>query len=196
MAASVDHQVACPDVLCHYYESSKGPFLNLSDLPVDEAEEILDRIRWGGQVFASKRSDDYLTIRTQLEARVGELFVLKGGKPRRERPHYMVLGTCPWLKSWYREGREFKIPLACFHPDIVSFTYGDTFPAMRFKDGKPYRGQVYTLHDLPRIIFLYGLPQEWNKDSQHGPDRYIEAQVWDDEPIGRFLSIRSEGNST
>jgi len=29
----------------------------------------------------------------------------------------------------------------------------------------------------------YGLPQEWNADGQGGPERYIEAQVWDEPPI-------------
>jgi len=37
--------------------------------------------------------------------------------------------------------------------------------------------------ELPEVIRLYGLPQEWNKDGKLGPERYIEAQVWDDEPL-------------
>ncbi len=72
----------------------------------------------------------------------------------------------------------------------VSFTYGDTFPAMRFGDGKPYRRQVYTLAELPDLVVMYGLPQEWNADGKGGPDRYIEAQVWYDPPaIKRYISI-------
>ena len=99
----------------------------------------------------------------------------------------MILGSCPWLQTWYKEGRELRVLLAVFRPEVVSFTYGDTFPAMRYPDGKPYRGQVYTLAELPELVRLYGLPQEWNPDGEHGPDRYIEAQVWADEPIRQFL---------
>jgi hypothetical protein len=99
----------------------------------------------------------------------------------------MILGSCPWVLNWYREGRELRIPLAVFDAAIVSFTYGDTFPAMRYGDGKPYRQQVYTLAELPRVVQEYGLPQEWNEDGQQGPDRYIEAQVWDDEPLKPYL---------
>jgi hypothetical protein len=181
------HCGAYPDFLCHYYEASRGPFLNLSDLPLNEAEQLLDGIRTAGDIFASKRSSDYLEIRRGLESQVRRRFKKKGGMPLRESPHYMILGSCPWLQTWYKEGRELRIPLAVFGPEIISFTYGDTFPAMRYPDGKPYRGQVYTLAELPELVHLYGLPQERNPDGEHGPDRYIEAQIWADEPIRQFL---------
>jgi hypothetical protein len=172
-----------PDFLSHYYEAAHGPFRNLSDLPPAEAEAIMDRIRRAGGVFASRRAADYLAIRRDLEDQVRRRFVAKGGRPRRLRPHYMILGACPWLLNWYQAGRELRIPLAAFDPAVVSFTYGDTFPAMRYPDGKPYRGQVYTLAELPGLVAAYGLPQAWNADGQGGPERYIEAQVWDEPPL-------------
>jgi hypothetical protein len=178
-----------PGFLSHYYEAAHGPFRNLSDLPLPEAEAVLNRIRQAGVVFASKRAVDYLAIRRDLEERVRRLFVERGGKPRRQRPHYLILGECPWLKSWYQDGRELRIPIEVFSADIVSFTYGDTFPAMRYADGKPYRTQVYTLAELPFLVRTYGLPQDWNEGGQHGPDRYIEAQVWADEPLLPYLPI-------
>ena len=176
----------CPTFLTHYYECAGGPFRNLSHLPLPEAEHILAQIRQQGGVFASQRADDYLLIRCQLEERVRRLFVEKGGRPRLTRPHYMILGICPWLKGWYIEGCEVCIPLSCFSPDIVSFTYGDTFPAMRYADGKPYRGQVYVLDELADLIRRHGLPQVWNIDGKGGPDRYIEAQIWDEAPLRPF----------
>jgi hypothetical protein len=176
-----------PDFLSHYYEAACGPFLNLSDLPPAEAETILGQIRQEGVIFASKRASDYLQIRRGLEEQVRRLFIDKGGQPRRQRPHYLILGASPWLKAWYVEGRELRLPLSQFDPDTVCFTYGDTFPAMRFQDSRPYRGQVYTLAELPDLIRQYGLPQDWNPDGKLGPDRYIEAQVWADEAIQPFL---------
>ncbi len=176
-----------PDFLSHYYEAANGPFRNLSDLPPDEAERLQASLRTAGNVFASKRADDYLTIRRDLETRVREAFIRRGGCPRRARPHYMILGACPWLLSWYREGQELRVPLSAFDPAIVSFTYGDTFPAMRYQDGKATRGQIYTLADLPTLVEQFGLPQEENADGKLGPDRYIEAQVWDDAPIRAYL---------
>jgi hypothetical protein len=175
--------ISTPDFLSHYYERAHGPFRNLSQIPLADAERILAHIRQRGDVFASQRAQDYLSIRRDLEDQVRRKFVAKGGIPILERPHYMILGASPWLCEWYQDGREICIPLARFAPAILSFTYGDTFPAMRFPDGKPYRGQVYTLEELPDLIREFGLPQEWNPDGEFGPDRYIEAQVWDDAPI-------------
>jgi hypothetical protein len=178
-----------PSLLYHYYEASLGPLRNLSDLPLEEAEAILSRIRQTGNVFASKRASDYLLIRRELEDRVRGLFIEKGGHPQRSYPHYFVLGECPWLATWYQDGQEVHIPLQAFSPETVSFTYGDTFPAMRYRDGKPYRGKVFTLNELTEVIRTYGLPQLWNPDGQHGPDRYIEAQVWSDEPLVPFRQL-------
>lgn len=178
----------CPDVLCHYYEFSRGPFRTLSDLPPEQAEAILDAIRREGAVFASRRAQDYLTVRIGLEEKVRRLFIASGGRPRRQAPHYMTLGPCPWVKQWYKDGREITIPLVAFDPGSVSFTYGDLFPAMRYQDGRPYRGRVYTLAELPELVRLYGLPQEWNAEGKLAPERYIEAQVWDDEPLQPFLA--------
>jgi len=175
-----------PDFLCHYYDASDGPLRNLSDLPAAEADAVLQGIRMKGDRFASQRTADYLAVRAGLESRVRELFIAKGGRPRRLRPHYFVLGECAWLKSWYPHGCELRVPLTAFAVESVSFTYGDTFPAMRYKDGKPYRGKVYTLDELPTLVGQFGLPQVWNADGKGGPDRYIEAQVWEDEAVLRL----------
>jgi hypothetical protein len=181
--------ISTPDFLSHYYEAAGGPFRNLSDLPEVEAEAVLQQIRMAGDRFASQRTEEYLAVRRGLEEKVRALFTAKGGSPKRERPHYLIVGECPWLKSWYRSGCELRIPLTAFNAENVSFTYGDTFPAMRYQDGKPYRGQVYTLAELPGLIEQYGLPQVWNADGKHGPDRYVEAQVWTDEPLFAYLGL-------
>ncbi len=185
-----------PDFLSHYYEAYSGsyravagPFRSLSDLPLEEAESIQEQIRRDGNRFASQRAADYLVVRRALEERIRALFIAKGGLPARPRPQYFILGACPWLIRWYVDGRELRIPLAEFSANAVSFTYGDSFPAMRYQDGKPYRGCVYTLNELPEVVRQYGLPQDWNADGKLGPDRYIEAQVWEDGPILNQLAL-------
>lgn len=171
------------DKLYHYYEFRIGPFVNLSDLSIEEAEKVQSGIKREGAVFAGKRGSDYLIVRRALEDRVRCLFISKGGRPARERPHYMTLGACPWMLDWYVDGRELSISLSTFVKEVISFTYGDTFPAMRYKDGKPYRGIVYTLDEIAQVVNQYGLPQDWNCDGSKGPDRYIEAQIWTDNII-------------
>lgn len=177
-----------PD-LYHYYEKATGPFRNLSDLPIADAQAILDGIKKDNATFAAHRYDGYLERRQELEQLVRGLFIEKGGKPRRAAPHYMVLGQCDWLRSWYREGACVAIPVQEFDMDTVSFTYGDMFPTFspRVTDGKEYRRRIYTWAEIQEVIARFGLPQHWNGDGKHGPERYVEAHVWCDEPIGRYL---------
>jgi hypothetical protein len=118
-----------------------------------------------------------------------------GGGPGGAGPHYLILGANPWLLGWYREGCELRLPLRDFDPATVSFTYGDTFPAMRYNDGLATRGQVYTLAELPALIAEFGLPQIVNPDGIHGPRRYIEAQLWDDTPIRAYLGEGQKHNT-
>lgn len=172
-----------PDVLTHYYDATCGPFRSLTALPPEEADRLQARICDRGLGFASQRKPDYLTVRRDLEARIWLLFVAKGGRPQRNTPHYFILGTCDWVLNWYAQGASVTVTIADLDPAVVSLTYGDSFPAMRFGDGKPWRGQVYLLDELADLVERYGLPQDWNADGSQGPDRYIEAQVWSDEPL-------------
>ncbi|MFD0695440.1 hypothetical protein ACFQZT_15160 [Paenibacillus sp. GCM10027628] len=173
--------------LYHYFDESTGPFQNLSDLEPEDAERTLQDIRVQKKGFASKRSTDYLTIRRSLEKTARELFMLKGGKPIRNSPHYMTVGECPWLLEWFEKGKELYIRIREFDSNSISFTYGGLFPTMRYQDGKKYRGQIYTLHEINEVIEEFGLPQVWNPLGNKGPERYIEVQVWDDKPLTRRL---------
>jgi hypothetical protein len=178
-----------PDFLTHYYESAAGPFSNLSMLSLEQAEQILEEIRRNGNRFASQRASDYMRKRLALEDKIRTLFEARGGRPQLVRPQYMILGACPWLKTWYVDGQELQIKLESIPESCVSFTYGDSFPAMNYRDGKPYRGQVYTRNELGQVIERYGLPQVWNPDGNAGPERYIEAQIWDDTPLKEYLGV-------
>jgi hypothetical protein len=62
---------------------------------------------------------------------------------------------------------------------------------MRYQDGKPYRGVVYTKQEIMKVIEQFGFPQEWNKDGKLGPERYIEVQVWDDRKLASFFRNES-----
>jgi hypothetical protein len=176
-------------MLYHYFDKSTGPFINLSELTLNEAEKVMNDIRKTKRGFASKRSTDYIKIRRELEEKAREIFILKGGRPKRSVPHYMTLGECEWLKSWYENGKHIKIPLKEFDYKTISFTYGDLFPTMRDKDGKSYRGEIYLVEEIANIISEYGFPHEWNKDGKLAPERYIEVQVWDDDILKQYEYI-------
>ena len=168
----------------HYFEKANGPLLNLSKLPLDEAGEVMERIRAENKAFAAKRDDGYLRRRKELETLARKLFIEKKGKPRSSYPHYFVIGECKWLESWYKEPGHIKIPIESVPPEIVSFTYGDMFPIFSDKpnkcDGKEYRRSLYTFGEILELIDKYGLPQNWNANGECGPERYIEAHIWNE----------------
>lgn len=172
----------------HYFDKDIGPFRNLSKLTIEEAEEVSKEIQRDGKTFASQRSSEYMNIRRELESIAREQFIVKGGRPRNHYPHYMTLEPCKWILTWYKNPGVIVISSEEFLEESVSFTYGDLFPTMRFEDGKPYRKQVYTNIEIKEVIRHYGIPQEWNMNGNHGPERYIEVQVWDEEVINRFLN--------
>lgn len=174
-------------ILYHYFDKDMGPFRNLSSLPVEEALRISKQIRVDGKTFASQRSADYLTIRRDLERKVREQFIEKGGNPKNNYLHYMTLGACDWLETWYAKPSSLAISWNEFVENSISFTYGDLFPTMRYEDNKPYRKQVYTKQEIMKVIEDFGFPQHWNRHGDKGPERYIEVQIWDDEVIKNYF---------
>jgi len=176
-------------VLYHYFEKAKGPFLSLSALPLKEAQEILNNLVTEEKTFAAQRNERYLPRRHELERVVHELFVAKGGKPEKQTPHYFVVGECPWLATWYKQADYVKVPIEEFDLSTVSFTYGDTFPTFSpsVDDDLEYRRKVYTYEEILGIIEQYGLPQEkWNTPVFAQPS-YVEAQVWSDNPVLKYM---------
>lgn len=174
-------------MLYHYFEKDLGPFRNLSSLPVERALEVSEQIRQEGTSFASRRSAEYMLIRKELEQTARERFIAKGGQPPKTYPHYMTLEACDWLKTWYTRPDWIRINWDEFQETSISFTYGDLFPTMRYQEDKPYRRQVYTKREIVEVIAEYGLPQVWNRHGDHGPERYIEVQIWDDEVLQRYI---------
>lgn len=176
--------------LYHYYDKSIGPFVNLSDLPLDQAQLMLDKIKsTKPRSQSAKRNPAYVENRRRCEDILRRAFLAKGGLPERLAPHYMVVEHSPWLSTWYEESAWIKIPVADFDLRTVSFTYGDSMPTFSptVNDGKEYRHKLYTYDEIVPLIAKYGLPQDWNDDGAHGPERYIEAHIWSNDTIDRFL---------
>lgn len=176
--------------LYHYYDKRSGPFKSLTALPENETFTVLERIKQERPSSLSAQRDiDYISKRMNCERIVREEAVKKGILMDILSPHYLVVEHSPWLSTWFEDPGVIKIPIEEFDTRKISFTYGDSMPTFspRVKDGKEYRKKVYTYDEILDIIARYGLPQDWNDDGSYGPERYIEAQVWTDEPIKRYL---------
>ena len=175
--------------LYHYFDQSIGPFVNLSDLPIDEAKRILNTIKTTKPTSQSaQRHDKYVEYRHNCENIIRTEFLKKGGFIDRSSPHYMVVEHSPWLSTWFEHSAFIKIPIEEFDLKTVSFTYGDSMPTFSpsIHDGKEYRHKLYTYYEILSIIEKYGLPQNWNDDGKYGPERYIEAHIWSDQTINQY----------
>lgn len=176
--------------LYHYYDKSVGPFRNLSDVSVEEAKEIMQNIKeTKPNTVGANRSPEYVELRRHYEEILRTEFLKKGGNIRRPVPHYMVVEHSPWLNTWFENPAVIKIPIEEFDLTTVSFTYGDSHPTFspRVNDGKEYRKKLYTYDEILKIIEKYGLPQDWNDDGRFGPERYVEAHIWSDETISKYI---------
>jgi len=177
--------------LYHYYDKNIGPFISLSDIPIDEAKTILNTIaETKPHVQSASRRPEYMDRRHYIENILKTEFLKKGGVVKRATPHYMVVEHSPWLNTWFEDPAFVKIPITEFDLNTISFTYGDAFPVFSDNQHKmddyEFRRMVYTYDEILKIIEKYGLPQDWNEDGVHGPSRYVEAHVWSDETISGY----------
>jgi hypothetical protein len=192
-------------VVTHNYDPEVAFLTNLCDLPADEAERVLQRIRDSGKRAVNVK---YLGRRLETEAwLIGERQRLLG-RTRRDRPIYFFLGD-------FADGKDpsrpcsLIMPLGVFPPDVLTFTYPDSMASfliatrddLRSKR-RPYHGQVFTLPQIGRVVEKFGMPGERSRtDDLHRFDRFIEVQVWDERPILDFVSAdcrkteRSQGSN-
>ncbi len=165
--------------LYHYYDKRTGPCKRMTVLSDDESKALLDKIRnERPDSMCAKRDDSYIDKRKSCEAKLKDAFIAKGGLVEIDSPYYFVVEHSPWLYSWYEQPDYIKIPVGEIDLRYVSFTYGDSMPTFAVQDGKEYRRQVYTYDEILKLIDKYGLPQNWNDDGAHGPERYIEVHIW------------------
>lgn len=183
------------DYLTHYYKLGTEPFRSLSALPDEEAIKIMQDLYQDTAVW--KRFKDpaqYLRNRRKTEQWVREEFIAKGGRPQAPYPIPMVLGDSKWIVKNAPDPEahgEIHIPLSVFTEQDVSFTYPDSMISLEFGRDKPveyyqpeYHGKVFTISEILFIVESKGLPEEeWETNFPSDLAPYIEAQVWNHEPL-------------
>lgn len=187
--------------LYHYFEKARGPFLTISDLPHEKALLVLNEIQTVNVNLVNPRKEWFLHKRHELERRVRELFIRKGGKPVREHPFYMTVGEVESMSTWYMDPAVIEIHIEEFDPATVSFTYGDMFPIFNpdLDDGMEYRNTVYTYDEIVRMIQRYGYPEKIEYNLREGINqvgapmnrylKYVEAHVWSDDVAAKYRGL-------
>jgi hypothetical protein len=95
--------------------------------------------------------------------------------------------------------REVVVPLSELPTDVTSFTYPDSFTALGTwppvrPEGwqRPYHDQVFRIEQLREVVNEYGLPvdeadKEYEGYENRPFEKYIEVQLWSDDPIQDIL---------
>ena len=200
--------IQIPKFVTHYHLADKPPFLSLSDLAEVELATIMQDLQQRRASSGLKRvfGPRYMQLRRLTEARLYDLFRQAGGIPERRAPRYFVLGSSQWYRGLAPNTREVVLPLAHLPTEVTSFTYPDSFTAMAFGpqfglplEPRPYHEQVFRLPQLKDVVTKYGLPADETEGLYDGYayrpfEKYIEVQVWSDEPIGPFLGPAAPPN--
>ncbi len=194
MSTDSRSEIRLPETLTHYYRKVSRPFRTLSELAAERAADVINELSRKEPLPRRLTTPDYLPRRRQIEQTMRDQFVSKGGRPDRHTPHYMILGT--WSHWEQEDGFDsVAIPLSAFDPEVISFTYPDSWvsfagvmlsgePLPRF----PYHGQVYRLDELEPLVAEHDLPGErWRIEENRRMETYIEAQIWNDAIIGEFI---------
>ena len=122
-----------------------------------------------------------------------ERFVQKGGEPELFRPHYFVLGEFSLWES--DDSLKLQLPLASVPSRWLSFTLTDSVFNYRRTSlrgmaipARGYHDELFTLAELEAQLEAHDLPtDEWLSNDARRFEVYVEAQVWSDEPVSRWL---------
>lgn len=112
-------------------------------------------------------------------------------------PIYFVLGESEWLITHSPDQslhREIRIQLSDFEEEDVSFTYPDSMISFWLENEKPvdlylpeYHGKVFTRKEILSIVKKKGNPEkDWHTNLPPSFAPYIEAQVWNFEPLKSY----------
>ena len=179
--------------ITHYYLSDKDPFLSLSDFNGDDNHpafiEMLNKHK-NVDGYNRRYGKSYLKQRREIENQLRELFIKRGGNPKRQYPVYFVLGESNWFKNLNANHLEINIPISKLPKDKVSITYPDSFVALTAKE-KPYFNKVFLLDEIPQAINEFGPPsnrlaESYERYWEGDFELYYEVQVWDDEVLQQY----------
>ena len=118
--------------------------------------------------------ENYYALRERQDAFLYAAFKAKGGMPEVTHPLSFVVEGSDYLREWFANGVETRLPLADVAPEHISFTLGDSGSTME---------RTGTIDLLTKEQFFRLLEQHGGdlsallKEAGRG---YVEAQLWSD----------------
>ena len=133
--------------------------------------------------FTSNDFDGYYKKRVRTEDWLYKSFIALGGKPKTITPLYFVLGESKYLDNWFENGMIIKLLLSDIDSEDISFTFGDSMSKMDSADRMdPFNKESLFQFINGKCNDIMSFLDDLNKQN-----RYIEAQLWNDEYIEKVL---------
>lgn len=155
----------------HYFFNQRDPFLTCMELKQGSIESLVD-------LNIPMQGYDYYYYRKRKcrEKICRDILLNKGGDPKTEYPYYFTLGCQDelFLKQRHHTN-SVAIPLSELPQDRILFLIGDS---IGISDSK-LKSSLFSYEEFIRDpeAVISQLP------SVEKGDRYIEVQLWDDEPL-------------
>ncbi len=169
--------------LINYCHPDCTPLLNIMRLPKQEAFRLAKELAAAHpETTAFYRFgdfDNYYALREAQDKYLYSKFMELGGMPKEEHPLSFVIEGSEYLKEWFGNGIETRLPLKDIAPCHISFTIGDS-GAEYDRNGSV---DLLTMEELRKRIDEYG----GDFDAFLGATgrHYIEVQLWSDEYLGK-----------
>jgi len=173
-----------PDYITHYNRGE--PFRTVSDVASDRLLEVLGQLdesnSWGLKRFSDP---EYLPRRLQVEEKIRQDLIKKGGEPELLHPIYFFLGNNASFEK-HKNNVAYKINLRDIPEQAVSFTYGDSLFSM-CEDYRLKLGQEY-LNPLCLLVYKLDELEHLLESIQDNPNKlHIEYQLWIKPQIERVI---------
>lgn len=166
--------------LVHYCHPDCEPLKNIMRLPREEAFAMACKMAEAHPettaFYRFADFDNYYALREAQDRYLYTQFKEVGGIPEEEHPLSFVIEGSDYLKEWFGNGLEVRLPLREIDSCDVSFTVGDSGAEF----GKNGSVELFTKEEIQKRIERSGGFEAFVKENGK---HYVEVQLWSDRYI-------------
>jgi len=166
--------------LINYCHPDLEPMQNIMRLPKAQAfclaKQLSDAHPDTTAFYRFADFENYYALREKQDAYLHAQFTALGGEPEEKHPLSFVVEGSAYLKEWFGNGIETRLPLCKIDPKHISFTVGDSGSNYEKNGGI----ELLTADALVERMAAFESFDAFIKSTGRN---YIEAQLWSDRYI-------------
>ena len=170
--------------IVNYCHPDCTPMLNIMRLPEAEAfrlaRELAESHPDTTAFYRFADFDNYYALRRKQDEYLHARFVELGGLPEERNPLSFVVEGSDYLREWFGNGAQTRLPLKAVAACHISFTVGDSGAEFQ-KRGSV---ELLTVDELRRRVGAYG--GDFEAFLRASGRHYVEAQLWSDRYVRRM----------